>query len=76
MKTRSEAECFICDKTRFTSVLNDLRIGEVILKIGSVWTEKLKVKVYANEEKCLSNIKTLIKNVFLLNFLHELLTSF
>ena len=54
----------------------DLRIGEVILKIGSVWTEKFKVKVYANQEKSLSGLKTLIKNVFLLNFLHELLMSF
>ena len=75
--------CFICDKTRLTSVLNgfknsqlDLRIGEVILKIGSVSTEKFKVKVYANQEKSLSHIKTLIKNVFLLSFLHELLMSF
>ena len=33
----------------------DLRIGEVILKIGSVWTEKFKVKVYAIEEKFLSH---------------------
>ena len=33
------------------------------------------VKVYANEEKSLSHLKTLIKNVFLLNFLNELLMS-
>ena len=54
----------------------DLRIGEVILKNGSVWTEKFKVKVFANQEKSLSDIATLIENVFLLNFLHELLMRF
>ena len=54
----------------------DLHTGEVILKIGSVWTEKFKVKVYANQEKSLSHINTLIKNVFRLNFRHELLMSF
>ena len=43
----------------------DLCIGEAILKIDSVLTEKFKVKVYANQEKSLSHIKTLIKNVFL-----------
>jgi len=54
----------------------DLRIGEVFLKIGSVCTGKFKVKVYANVENSLSHIKTLNKNVCVLNFRHELLMIF
>ena len=54
----------------------DHRTGKVILKIGNVCTEKLRVKVFANEEKSLSHIKTLIKNVFLFNIPHEFLIIF
>ena len=80
IKTRREAKCFMCDETRLTSSLNGFKNVSVrsrphwqkILKIGSVWTEKFKVKVYANEEKSLSHVKTLIKNVFFWNFRHEL----
>ena len=47
-KTRRVAECFICDKTRSTSLLE----GD-----NFVLAEKIKVKVYVNEGKSLSTYK-------------------
>ena len=39
--------------------------------------KKIKVKIYVNQQKVISQyVYTLIKNVFLLNFAHELLKSF
>ena len=38
--------------------------------------EKIKDKVYADVENLYHGIKTLIKNVFLLNFVYELLMIF
>ena len=37
---------------------------------------KLKCEVYVNQDKSLSDLQTLIKHSFLLNFPHELLMSF
>ena len=47
LKTRGAAELLDMIKYDFSSQL-DLRIGEVIFKIGSVRTEKFKVKVHSN----------------------------
>ena len=57
------AECFICDKTRTTSLLNSFKnvsdhcIGEIIFQNNFVLAEKIKVKVYVNEGKSLSTYK-------------------
>ena len=62
-KTRRVAECFICDKTRTTSLLNSFKnvsdhgIGEIIFQNNFVLAEKIKVKVYVNEGKSLSTYK-------------------
>ena len=59
--------------------VNCIKIGGHVVLLSGPTVYSLycvKVKVYANQEKSLSHIKTLIKNVFLLNFLHELLMSF
>jgi hypothetical protein len=64
-KTRRVAECFICDKTRTTSLLNSFKnvsnldhgIGEIIFQNNFVIAEKIKVKVYVNEGKSLSTYK-------------------
>ena len=52
------------DKARIASILNGFKndqsyelIGEEILKVNDVESEKIKVKVYANQEKCLSQYK-------------------
>jgi hypothetical protein len=49
-------------------------IGEVILKIN-IKADKIKAEVYENQDKSLSDLQTLIKHSFLLNFLHKLLVS-
>jgi hypothetical protein len=37
-------------------------IGKVILKINIVYAEKIKAKVYVNQDKSLSDLQTLIKH--------------
>ena len=76
-------ECFIPDKTRTASLLNGLKnepfrkfIDVKILKIDLVWAVKSSQKYIENGKRALSHIKTLIKHVFLLFYLHELLMSF
>ena len=47
-----------------------------MLKIDLVWAVKSSKKYIENGKRALSHIKTLIKHVFLLFYLHELLMSF
>ena len=63
-KTRRVAECFICDKTRTTSLLDSFKNVSVrslhwriIFQNNFVLAEKIKVKVYVNEGKSLSTYK-------------------
>jgi hypothetical protein len=51
-------------------------IGEVILKINVVYAEKIKVKVYVNQQESVSHIQIRHAYDFSLCFLHELLMSF
>jgi hypothetical protein len=51
-------------------------IGKVILKINIVYAEKIKAKVYVNQDKSLSDLQTLIQHSFLLYFPRELLMNF
>ena len=76
-------ECFRCDKTRSTRVLNGLKTnpsyestGEEISKINLVKAEKIKLKVYAvNEHDSISHIKIRHAYDFSLCILNELLMS-
>ena len=77
------AEGFIPDKTRTASLLNGFKnesfrkfIDENIFKIDLVWAVKSSRKYIENGKRALSHIKTLIKHVFLLFYLHKLLMSF
>ena len=67
-KTRRVAECFICDKTRTTSLLNSFKNVSVRslhwrnnFPNNFVLAEKIKVKVYVNEGKSLSTYKDTIR---------------
>ena len=50
--------------------------SEKSLEINEVYAEKIKVKFMRINRILCHSIQTLIKNVFLLNFAHELLMSF
>ena len=83
IQTRAEGESLYVRYNTDANVVNDLKnsssyepTGEKSLEIDEVYAEKIKVKVYVNQEILYHSIQTLIKNVFLLNFAHELLMSF
>ena len=74
-------ECFIPDKTRTARVYcfknEPFRkfIDVNILKIDLVWAVKSRKKFIENGKRSLPHIKTLVKHVFLLFYLRELLMS-
>ena len=84
IQTRAEGESLFVRYNTDANVVNGLKnsssyepTGEKSLEIDEVYAEKIKVKVYANQQNFLyHSIQILIKNVFLLNFAHELLMSF
>ena len=84
IQTRTEGESLYVRYNTDANDVNGLKnstsyepTGEKSLEIDEVYAEKIKVKVYVNQQNSVSySIQTLIKNVFLLNFAHELLMSF
>ena len=80
IQTRAEGESLYIRYRSDANVLSYLKndpsyefIGEVIFKINIVKAEKIKAKVYVNQDKSLSDLQTLIKHSFLLYFPRELL---
>jgi hypothetical protein len=69
IQTRAEGEALLNDPSYEF-------IGEVILKINIVKTEKIKAEVHVNQDKSLCDLQTLIKHLFLLYFPPELLMLF
>ena len=83
IQTRAEGESLYIRYRSDANVLSYLKndpsyefIGEVIFKINIVKAEKIKAKVYVNQDKSLSDLQTLIKHSFLLYFPRELLMNF
>ena len=75
IKTRREGgECFMRDQTQLTSVLNGFK--NVSVRSPHWRSSKSAASELRNSKLKFMQIKTLIKNVSLLNFLHELLMSF
>ena len=74
---------FVCPVQHGRECLNGLKnsssyepTGEKSLEIDEVYAEKIKLKFMQINRILYHSIQTLIKNVFLLNFAHELLMSF
>ena len=78
IQTRAEGESLYVRYNTDANVVNGLKnsssyepTGEISLEIDEVYAEKIKVKVYVNQQNSVSySIQTLI------NFAHKLLMSF